>query len=340
MSTLQTTAQSSQKLVVTFLISSGLLLFSALLFSPNLLRSRIAADQSKQAATLRQMYDSTLPQESQSPRTASVSLEREAPTAAAQGASASGAGQVSFAAADRKIVRTSAIELTVNSPANAAEQIRLITEALGGYLEAEQIGGTKEVPVADLTIRVPASQFESTKAAIRKLAARIEAEKTDAQDVTRQYVDMEARLRNLRAEEAQYLVIMKSADKVDDLLAVSQKLSEVRGEIERQQAEFQALSKQVETVAITVALRPISDAQAWGFNWRPLYRLKVATRDGIDALADYAIAMVAILFYVPVVLAWGITILLAVLAGWRTYRWVARRFVDGPTSSPGVAVSN
>ena len=340
MSTLRTTAQSTQNLLIAFLVSSGVILFAAVLLSPNLLRSRIVADESRHAATFRHMYDSTLPQELQSPRTASVSLEREAPTAAAQGASAAGAGQVSLAAADRKIVRTSAIELTVNSPADAAEQIRLISEAMGGYLEAEQIGGTKDVPVADLTIRVPASQFENAKTAIRKLAARVEAEKTDAQDITRQYVDMEARLHNLRAEETQYLVIMKSAYKVDDLLAVSQKLSEVRGEIERQQAEFQTLSKQVETVAITIALRAISDAEIFGFNWRPLYRLKVAAGDGIEALGDHAAAMMAILFYVPVVLAWGITILLAVLAGWRSYRWVARRFVNGASSSPSVAASN
>jgi len=48
---------------------------------------------------------------------------------------------------------------------------------------------------------------------------------------------------------------MKSAAKVQDMLEVSRKLSEVRGEIEQQQAEFATLSKQVETVALTLALR-------------------------------------------------------------------------------------
>ena len=92
------------------------------------------------------------------------------------------------------------------------------------------------------------------RAEIRQLGLRVENERLDAQDVTKQYVDQEARLRNLRAGEAQYLSILKHASTVSDTLEVA-KLNEVRGEIEQQQAEFDALSKQVETVAITVSLR-------------------------------------------------------------------------------------
>jgi hypothetical protein len=148
---------------------------------------------------------------------------------------------------------------------------------------------------------------------------------------------MEARLRNLRAEEAQYLTIMKSAYKVDDLLEVTQKLSEVRGQIEQQQAEFQTLSKQVETVAITISLRTLADTQVFGLNWRPLYQLKLALRNGLDALADYATTMAAILFYVPVILAWSLSILFAVVIGWRALRWTGRRFFDWPTARQKVA---
>ena len=232
----------------------------------------------------------------------------------------------SSASIDRKLVRTGALELTVKSPADAAEQLRLMAEGMGGYMETAQIGGTKDAPTADITIRVPAARFSDATLGIRKLAARVENEKTEAQDVTRQYVDMEARLHNLRAEEAQYLVIMKSAYKVDDLLEVSEKLGEVRGQIEQQQAEFQTLSKQVETVAITISLRALADAQVFGLNWRPLYQLKVAARDGLDAIADYAATMTAVVFYVPVTLAWSLTILFAIVVAWRLFRWTSRRF--------------
>ncbi|HWX93531.1 MAG TPA: DUF4349 domain-containing protein [Terriglobales bacterium] len=304
----------------------AVVLLAACLATPNLMRTRMAADESRQAA-FRQMQAESRSENLAPHHATSVSLSNTDAVAALNSAAPAASGKAQTVSADRKMVRTGALELIVTSPADAAEQIRLMAESMGGYLEAGQIGGTKEAPTAVLTVRVPATRFEDAKAGIRKLAARVENEKTDAQDVTRQYVDMEARLRNLRAEEAQYLAIMKGAYKVDDLIEVSQKVGEVRGEIEQQQAEFQTLSKQVETVAITVSLRAVADAQVFGLSWRPLYQLKVAARDGLDAMADYATTMTAILCYLPVILAWSLTILFAGVLGWRLFRWGSRRLV-------------
>jgi Domain of unknown function (DUF4349) len=151
-------------------------------------------------------------------------------------------------------------------------------------------------------------------------------ERIDAQDVTRQYVDQDANLRNLRAEEAQYLMILKQANTVKDMLAVSEKLSEVRGQIEQQQSEFNALSQQIETVAITISLRTEAEAQVFGLNWRPLYQLKLALRDGLESVANYATAMTTILFYLPAVLLWLGTILMGIVGGWRIVLWMGRRW--------------
>jgi archaellum component FlaC len=105
-----------------------------------------------------------------------------------------------------------------------------------------------------LSIRVPAEKLDEVRTQIRKLSLRVESESIDAQDVTKQYVDQEARLRNLRVQEQQYLGILRKAATVKDTLEVSDKLNEVRGAIEERQAEFEALSKQVETVAINITL--------------------------------------------------------------------------------------
>src|SRR5439155_8701158 len=114
----------------------------------------------------------------------------------------------------------------------------------------------------------------------------------DAQDVTKQYVDQEARLRNLRAQEQQYLGILRKAATVKDTLEVSDKLNEVRGAIEEKQAEFEALSKQVETVVINIMLRAEADAQVFRLNnWRPLYHLKIAAREGLGGFGEYAASM-------------------------------------------------
>jgi hypothetical protein len=191
-----------------------------------------------------------------------------------------------------------------------------------------------------LTIRVPAARYEQMRTGIRGLGLRVESERVEAQDVTRQYVDQDANLRNLRAEETQYLAIMKQARTVKDLLAVSEKVSEVRGQIEQQQAEFNALAQQVETVAITISLRTEAEAQVFGLNWRPGYQLKLALRDGLEGLANYATAMTAILFYLPAALLWVGTILMILGGGWRLVRWVGRRWFGWTTAQPCVQGQN
>jgi hypothetical protein len=343
MSAIADSFKSAQKLWAPLVVAGGIFFIAAAIVLPNLLRSRMAADESRRFQSREHLYASTRLENMTLNDSGPVSVPRAGPVAAelnsAAPAAAAKAQTAPSATADRKIVRTGALELTVKTPADAAEQIRLMAERMGGYLESAQIGGTKEAPTADITIRVPAVHFEDAKAQIRKLAARVESEKTDAQDVTRQYVDMQARLRNLRAEEAQYLTIMKSAFKVDDLLEVTQKLSDVRGQIEQEQAEFQTLSKQVETVAITVSLRTWADTQVFGLNWRPLYQLKLALRNGLDALADYATTMAALLFYIPVILAWSLTILLTAVIGWRLLRWTGRRFFAGSAAPQKVVNS-
>lgn len=230
---------------------------------------------------------------------------------------------------DRKMVRNSSMELVAQNPADTAEKIRQLAERMGGFLVKSVTSG-QDVQGAFLAVRVPAERFEEVRAEIRKLGVRVESERMEAQDVTRQYVDLDARLRNLRVEEAQYLSIMKRANTVKDTLEVSEKLSNVRGQIEQQQAEFQALSKQVETVEINVSLHTEAQAEVFGLRWRPLYQLKLAMREGLNSLGNYVAAMASFAFLLPTILLWLMTILLGAAFGWRLLRWGSRVFFGWP----------
>ena len=83
------------------------------------------------------------------------------------------------------------------------------------------------------------------------------------------------------------MTILKQAKTVKDTLDVSEKLNGVRGEIEQQQPEFEVLSKQVETVAITISLHSEADANVFGLQWRPLYELKLAAMQGPRAVLGW-----------------------------------------------------
>ncbi|MGA8868598.1 MAG: DUF4349 domain-containing protein [Candidatus Sulfotelmatobacter sp.] len=290
---------------------------------PRLNRSQIAANRAHEFASQEPVAEfyQAVPDQGRIHSAAVASISTELEPASAKAAVDS--------PMDRKMVRTSSMYLIVQKPGEASERIRALAEGMGGFLVSSDISGGQDAS-GSLTIRVPAAKFEEARAEIRKLGLRIESEKVEAQDVTRQYVDQEANLRNLRAEEAQYLAILRQAHTVKDTLEVSEKLSEVRGQIEQQQAEFDALSKQIETVALSISLRAEAEAQVFGLHWRPLYQLKLALRDGLDAVAGYAAAMISIAFYLPAVLLWLITIVVGAALGWKVLRWAARMFFAWP----------
>lgn len=290
---------------------------------PNLMRSRMAANDSSRLARQHVLEAELASNRYYGPATKA----RPATLFASDATNPATAGALAQEAADdRKMIRTGTVDLVVRNPAEVAEKIRLLAETRGGFLVSSDVSGGQSATRGLLTIRVPAVRFEETWAEIRKLGLRVESEKIEVQDVTRQYVDQDANLRNLRAEEAQYLGILRQARTVKDMLEVSGKVTEVRGQIEQQQAEFNALSKQVETVAIAISLRTEAEAQVFGLHWRPLYQMKLALRDGLDAVAGYAAVMTSILFYLPAVLLWMGTILVGAAGGWRVYRWGARAF--------------
>jgi len=228
--------------------------------------------------------------------------------------------------ADRKLVRNASLDLVVKSPAQCAGKIVRLAQETGGFLVSSQVNGDPDTPYASLSIRVPAEKFEEVSAQIRSFGLRVDQNTLDSADVTKQYVDDDARLRNLRAQEQQYLSILRKAATVKDTLEVSDKLNEVRGAIEEKQAEFAALSKQVETVALNITLRAEANAQVFGLHWRPLYQLKTAAREGLDGLGTYVASMTFFIFYLPTIVLWLLTILVGAAIAWRILRWTARAF--------------
>jgi Domain of unknown function (DUF4349) len=228
-------------------------------------------------------------------------------------------------AANRTIVRNASIEMIVQHPSAIADQITTLAEKLGGYLVNADGTGQKGTH-ASVTVRVPVAHFEEARAEIRELGLRVENEKFDAQDVTQQYVDQAASIRNLQAQEWQYLEILKQARDMSSMVLVTDRLTEVRAKIEKQQAEFNSLAHQAETVAIAISLRTEQEQQVFGLEWRPLYELKVAASNGLESLATHATAMMTILFYLPAVLLWVGTIGGVLVGGERALRWARRRW--------------
>ena len=279
-------------IIVGFLVSIGV---------PNLLRSRMSMYQAKRVTGLSAGYSGT-------DKLMGVNLVSEA-------------ADISETPEERKVIRNGAMDMLVKNPKETSEKIRILAEQTGGFLVSSEISGREDDATASLTVRIPVNKFEEFRTQVRNLGLRVESEKLEAQDVTKQYVDFVAQLRNLHAQETQYLGILKQARTVKDTVEVSEKLNEVRLQIDQHQAEFDTLSKQVSTVALTISMHAEAEARVLGLQWRPLNQLKLAVREGIDGIGDYGASMAWFVFYIPAILLWLATILFGVAVAWRILRW-------------------
>lgn len=218
------------------------------------------------------------------------------------------AAQQAPAAVERKIIRNAALTVEVESPADTQRRVASLAEARGGFVvtsESHQQGGygdSKPYEVVTLEVRVPAAQFDAVLGEIRGIGSRVAAEKITGQDVTEEYIDLEARIRTQKALEGQFLEIMKRASQVSDALEVQTALANVRSEIERLEGRRRFLENQTSLSTIKVTLQPpapLVSASASGF----FQRVGRAVGNGIDIAADVTLALIqAAIVLLPVLL--------------------------------------
>lgn len=151
-----------------------------------------------------------------------------------------------------KIIRSGSLALQVDDISTAVNAGRRSVEALGGYVSASREENRDDQPFAQITYRIPVDRWDEGIATLRSQAQKVIEEATDSQEVTDQLVDLAARVRNLRASESALLGIAAKADKISDVLEVQSRLTEVRGEIERLEAQRTGLEDQVAFATLTV----------------------------------------------------------------------------------------
>ena len=150
-----------------------------------------------------------------------------------------------------KIVYTGTLSVQVSDVPAAVTAGRAAVAAVGGYLSGSRQSLDGDQAVASITYRIPADRWEDALVALRALGTVV-GEETDAEEVTGQLVDLNARIRNMRLSEAAIQRLTERATTIDDLLAVEQQLSALRGQIEQLDAQRAALEDRSALGTLTV----------------------------------------------------------------------------------------
>jgi len=208
---------------------------------------------------------------------------------------------------DRKIVRTGDMTLEVNDITVAITGVAAVAKDLNGYVVSSNKSGDQDITYGQISIRVPSDRFDEAFDKLRQLAVNVPNESTNSQDITEQYSDLQTQLRNLEATEAQYLEILKKAEKVEDILAVQRELSNVRGQIEQIKGRIQYLDRTSDMALINVNLQKTKPLG--GTAWSALETLKSAAR----GLVTFGKVLADVLIWVAIFSPIWIIILVVVL---------------------------
>jgi len=233
---------------------------------------------------------------------------------------------------DARIIRTGSIDLEVSDVAKALRTARDGIVAIGGYVGASNTSNVSDQPTAQITYRIPADRWEDALDVLRELnglTTKVANERTDAVEVTGQVVDLEARIRNLRASETALQAIAARATKISDVLEVEARLTDVRGQIEQLTAQLVDLNDRAGYATLTASFSsPVVAVQVASQDWEPATAVDQAAASLISILQALATAGIWFLIvWLPILLVLGLIVGVGA--------WAARRAGIGRRGDPG-----
>jgi hypothetical protein len=156
-----------------------------------------------------------------------------------------------------QIVQTARLRLSIahESFDDKVDDVHAIVDSYSGFVvnSTASQGSDKRLVQGSLDLRIPAESYEDALARLRQLG-KVEALEESGQDVSQEFVDLNARIRQLRAVEAQLLELLQQADDVPAALAVQNQLSQVQLDLEQARGRLQYLDNRVSYATISLAM--------------------------------------------------------------------------------------
>ncbi len=222
---------------------------------------------------------------------------------------------------ERKIVFRASIELAVEDFQPLPAKIEALAKQFEAYVARSNLSGSPGRPRSgQWTVRVPVARYDDFLAAARRLG-EVERVCGDSQDVTDEFYDVEATIRNKRLEETRLLKLLEtSTGKLEEVLAVERELSRVRGEIEQSEGRMRVLSNLTSLATVDIAINEIKnyvaqEAVTYGTRMR---RALAGSFSALGVVAEQAsLAAVAAVPWLVVILIPGIPIAIILRSRWR-----------------------
>jgi hypothetical protein len=257
------------------------------------------------------------------PQAAYDAVTMEGAPASNGGVAPSGTG-VSAASADRIVIQNADLVIVVSDVKGRMENIQAMAQQMGGFVVSSNLyqsytNNNVQVPEVQITIRVPADKLEDALDQIKKDVVEVQTETRSGQDVTAEYVDLQSRLKNYEAAEAQLEEIMNNATKTEDVVNVFNQLVYYREQIELVKGQIKYYDEAAALSAISIRIIAEETIQPVMIGkWEPKGVALEAVQDLINFLKGFVNFLIRFVIYtLPVWIMIGVPLYL-VFIGART----------------------
>jgi len=159
-----------------------------------------------------------------------------------------------------QIIQTANLRLSIahGSFDDKVDDVHAIIDSYSGFVvnSTASQGSDKRLVQGSLDLRIPAESYDDALARLRQIG-KVEALEETGQDVSQEFVDLNARIRQLRAVEAQLLELLQQANDVPAALAVQNQLSQVQLDLEQARGRLQYLDNRVSYATISLAMHEV-----------------------------------------------------------------------------------
>ncbi len=248
-----------------------------------------------------------------------VAPAAEAPKAVADSLASEESAPQAQPAQPRLIVRNASLSLVVTDVPAQVEAIAQIAKDYNGFVVSSNSTTFGKDTRANVVLRVDSDKLDMTIGRLRAMAIEVRNLNVTGEDVTAQFVDLDAQLKNLESAEAQLKKILEQTEKSEDVLAVFREITTIRGQIDQIKGRMKYLSQSAALATVSVELIPDAAAQpVEAPAWRPGGTLNNA----IEALIRSLQGLVDIAIYFGIAV---LPILLLIIAPFVLLFWLLRR---------------
>jgi hypothetical protein len=260
-------------------------------------------------------------------------LPMEAPAAAApemgiiDQSTVSNSAGAPAAQVERIVIKNADLAIVVSDVEGRMKNIQVMAEQMGGFVVSSNLyksytNNNIEVPEAQVVVRVPSEKLDDAIEQIKKDAVDVQNENKSGQDVTAEYVDLQSRLKNLEAAEAQLDEILKTATETEDVVNVFNQLVYYREQIELVKGQIKYYDEAASLSAVSVRIIAEETVQPLVIGkWEPKGAALEAVQDLVDFLQGFTeFAIRFVIYILPSWIIVGIPLYLIFIGGRALFR--------------------